>query len=590
MGVDVFCEKLVWAWKYLNVEGEVKKMVAEIKMRHDRFWRIIKDNKSAVLVWDTKAGIFAGNQHYFTFDGSYMEFAGDCSYVLARDFAKGKFTVIANYRRTRAGPKRQSITVMAGPNTVEVFNTFKTVVDRDIVELPLQLEGATIKRAGADQVTIESNKGMTVSCHMKTEICPVAISGWSFGKTGGLLGTYDYEPITDMTNPMGKRLEDVERFANTWEVAKTKASPSYRVCADLFLEDSSAMRPALRVVDATPFMNMCLNDVFEWQNHPQAEMMMRKKACTSVAAYMAEAKIRGIPLKAPLDCMSCMSVEGHEMPVGVTEKVTRPIEGVDTIVVVEENSCNKNKRKDLLGLISTLQKAYKKYGLKDNLFGLAAFGGPGVHKLPHFHTIEGELMNTDRKFVRGVRGLEFAEETPQNFVEEAIAFAAKNYPWRAGYKRNIIVVSCSKCMDTKPANIDLHAVMTETKVTVHMLRDMELAFRGGKRAAHVLGFDKTGVFTTKATSATTLQGDAALLAQLAVPKEHFLPALMDMDGTFFSINSWTAGRVREQKKLVEVVSRRIAVASKPDTCQICECKILCPYTMRAQNVCKPCRK
>jgi len=672
--VDVFCEKLVWAWKYLNIEGEVKKMVAEIKMRHDRFWRIIKDNKSAVLVWDTKAGILdfdveipialkelarlpkiddllsrldtirkelianapkigwtpmdyyyywkprttslppftahgivAGNQHYFTFDGSYMEFAGDCSYVLARDFAKGKFTVIANYRRTRAGPKRQSITVMAGPNTVEVFNTFKTVVDRDIVELPLQLEGATIKRAGADQVTIESNKGMTVSCHMKTEICTVAISGWYFGKTGGLLGTYDYEPITDMTNPMGKRLEDVERFANTWEVAKTcsdkhnyakafhkvaniKTTPSYRVCADLFLEDSSALRPALRVIDATPFMNMCLNDVFEWQNHPQAEMMMRKKACTAVAAYMAEAKIRGIPLKAPVDCMSCMSVEGHEMPVGVTEKVTRPIEGVDTVVVVEENSCNRNKRKDLLGLISTLQKAYKKEGLKDNLFGLAAFGGPGVHKLPHFHTIEGELMNTDRKFVRGVRGLEFAEETPRNFVEGAIAFAAKNYPWRAGYRRNIIVVSCSQCMDTKPANIDLGAVMTETKVTVHMLRDIELAFRGGKRAAHVLGFDKTGVFTTKATSATTLQGDAALLAQLAVPKEHCLPALMDMDGTFFTINSWTAGRVREQKKLVEVVSRRVAVASKPDTCQICECKILCPYTMRAQNVCKPCRK
>ena len=24
-----------------------------------------------------------------------------------------------------------------------------------------------------------------------------------------------------MTNPMGKRVEDIERFANTWEVAKT---------------------------------------------------------------------------------------------------------------------------------------------------------------------------------------------------------------------------------------------------------------------------------------------------------------------------------------------------------------------------------
>lgn len=199
-------------------------------------------------------------------------------------------------------------------------------------------------------------------------------------------------------------------------------------------------------------------------------------------------------------------------------------------------------------------------------------------------------MNTDRKFVRGVRGLEFAEETPLNFVEGAIAFAAKNYPWRAGFKRNIVVVSCSRCMDRQPPHTNLREVIAETKVVIHMLRDLELAFREGKRAANVLGFDKTGVFTTKATSTTTLEGDAALLAQLAVPKEHCLPIIMEGEGTFFSINSWTAGRVREQKKLVEVVSRRVAASSIPETCQICECKIICPFTMKASNVCKPCKK
>ena len=50
------------------------------------------------------------------------------------------------------------------------------------------------------------------------------------------------------------------------------------------------------------------------------------------------------------------------MPIGAVETVTKAIEGVDTVVIVEENICNKNKRKDLLGLISTLQKAYKKEG------------------------------------------------------------------------------------------------------------------------------------------------------------------------------------------------------------------------------------
>jgi hypothetical protein len=75
-----------------------------------------------------------------------------------------------------------------------------------------------------------------------------------------------------------------------------------------------------------------------------------------------------------------------------------------------------------------------------------------------------------------------------------------------------------------PPHTDLAAVLTETKVHVHMLRDLELAFRGGKRAANVLGFDRTGVFTTKDSSSKKLEGDAALLAQLAVPKEHCIPA------------------------------------------------------------------
>jgi hypothetical protein len=673
--IDTFKAKLVWAWEYIDIPGELVKLMDRMKMKRERFWRIIKDNKSGIVIFDkatgilefdieipialkelaqlpkiddllsrldvarreiianlpkvnwtfmdyyyywmpksnnvldllppfTATGLVAGNQHFFTFDGSFYEFAGDCSYVLARDFVEGRFTVIANYRRTRAGPKRNSLTVMAGAKTIEIFNSFKTVVDKDVTELPIELPEAVVKRVGVDQIAIESKKGMTVSCHMKTEICTVAIRGWYFSKTGGLLGTYDYEPTTDLTNPMGKRLEDVEKFANTWEVAKTcsdktnhakafhkvaniKSTVAYATCADLFLNDASPLRPAFRNVDVTPFMNVCVNDVFEFQTAPRDAMM--KKTCTAVAAYMEETRLRGIMLKAPAHCMSCEKTTGQDMRVGETEKINRVIDGVDTVVVFEENICNKNRRKDLLGLVSSVQKAYKAEGLKMNLFGLAAFGGAGVHNAPHFHTIDGELMNTDRKFVRGVRSLEFTDNTPLNFVEGAIAFAAKNYPWRAGVKRNIIVVSCSACMDRIPPHTDLSAVLTETKVNVHMLRDLELTFRGGKRAANVLGFDRTGVFTTKDTSSKTLAGDAALLAQLAVPKETCIPALMEGEGSFFTINSFTNGRIRDQKKLIDVVSRRVAATSVPATCQICECKVTCPFTMKTSNVCKPCK-
>ena len=61
--------------------------------------------------------------------------------------------------------------------------------------------------------------------------------------------------------------------------------------------------------------------------------------------------------------MSCVGSAKQEMAVGETEKLTTAPAGVDTVVVFEENECNKNKRKDLLGLISNIEKSYKIEGM-----------------------------------------------------------------------------------------------------------------------------------------------------------------------------------------------------------------------------------
>ena len=71
------------------------------------------------------------------------------------------------------------------PNEKDVI---KVTVDRRSEELPLTFNNTFIKREGT-YITIEHKEGLRVSCNVAHRICSVTVSGWYFGKTGGLLGT-----------------------------------------------------------------------------------------------------------------------------------------------------------------------------------------------------------------------------------------------------------------------------------------------------------------------------------------------------------------------------------------------------------------
>ena len=41
--------------------------------------------------------MIAGSQYYVTFDGQFIQFAGSCTYLLARDFVRDQFAVLIKY-------------------------------------------------------------------------------------------------------------------------------------------------------------------------------------------------------------------------------------------------------------------------------------------------------------------------------------------------------------------------------------------------------------------------------------------------------------------------------------------------------------
>ena len=85
-----------------------------------------------------------GNQHYMTFDRKFYEYAGECSYLLARDFINGKFSVAVNYERTSDGSAKKSITVSTGSRQIMIFPTGRVSIDGKRSELPLQIDGTTV--------------------------------------------------------------------------------------------------------------------------------------------------------------------------------------------------------------------------------------------------------------------------------------------------------------------------------------------------------------------------------------------------------------------------------------------------------------
>lgn len=74
------------------------------------------------------ASLFRG-QHITTFDGRHFDYKGTCSYLMARDFVDGKFTVVANFDPDRSQRTIKSITVITAYNKeIEIFSDYKVII------------------------------------------------------------------------------------------------------------------------------------------------------------------------------------------------------------------------------------------------------------------------------------------------------------------------------------------------------------------------------------------------------------------------------------------------------------------------------
>jgi hypothetical protein len=65
------------------------------------------------------------------------------------------------------------------------------------VELPVAVGIQTWIEHNGETVVVHSELGIEVECNLHDDICAIELSGWYFGKTGEMLGTFDCEPSDD---------------------------------------------------------------------------------------------------------------------------------------------------------------------------------------------------------------------------------------------------------------------------------------------------------------------------------------------------------------------------------------------------------
>uniref|UniRef100_A0A131YLK2 Microtubule associated complex n=1 Tax=Rhipicephalus appendiculatus TaxID=34631 RepID=A0A131YLK2_RHIAP len=524
--------------------------------------------------------LVAGSQHYRTFDGFHFEFAGECSYLLAKDFLNDNFAVVINYARDGQRVTKKSITVITGGGRFDISTDYKVTKAGNKIELPIQVGGTTIHRAG-HVITVENDNGLKISCNLAYDQCVTEVTGDYFGKTGGLLGTYDYEDKLDLMTPDRKIVEDTTAFASEWEVGQGRcrnqrnlAQPAVTypkataLCSKYFEKEESPLRSCFKMVDPKPYMKMCLHDM----NAAIYSDDMESNVCFSAAAYREECRETGISLDMPRICVRCAKPDGAEMLAGDIATVTDQDSAAptaDVVFVVERKLCNKNVIPNLIRLAQGIEERYAARGFLDTRYAVVGFGGDGFYARPHVVTADGQIFSSIRALVSAFGSLTIGDGESDPLA--AVAYAGQ-LPVRMASAQTMILVKCTTCKpdDDSSMYADIYRMLIDRGVHLHILDDDDFNVRTASKPSkskRIFGVDYRLAFTVK--DVKDMQGDAELHSQIRLPKDFCVPLALESNGTLFSSMKMFEKR-NINKKFLDVMSRRVAISSAPD-CQICEC-------------------
>ena len=436
----------------------------------------------------------AGTQHYMTFDRRFYEFAGECSYLLASDFLRNDFSAVVNYEGAGGKVIRKSLTVLSDGRQIEIDSSrFRVTMNGRKIEMPLAYDNTLIRRDGQRLIVTNSRSGFKVDCNLYHDICSVHVSGWSFGKTGGLFGVYNNEPADDFLTPFRQQRTDqeIDSFANSWKVGTSRCrvrnfaairptlpnERNVRLCDQLFADEKSVLRPCFQMIDPEPFARMCLNDLAAMENSPKKETAV----CTAASAYADECRFAGLDLFVPPQCVRCELEDGQVIGSGEVKTFNNDApRSADVVFIVDQKPCLNGTR--LSHLPSAIDAALRERGIQQNRFAVVGYGGRGgqTFQQPHVRTADGGQIWSNRKGIQpALEDLPLAETqtAAPSDIHAALRYAI-NLPYRVGVSKQFVLISCGGSECQAGSYADALTLLIENDVTLHLLQPRDIIVKG----------------------------------------------------------------------------------------------------------------
>jgi len=527
-------------------------------------------------------GLVAGDSHIITYDQTYYNFAGSegCSYLLTSDFSHGRFSAIANYD---ADMRRTSIDIVSDGHTISIDTKpvstddglIKVTLDKRNSQLPIQFDHTYAYRE-ENTIVVENSEGLRVSCNTVYNVCTFTISGWYFGKTGGLLGIYDNEPSNDWMTSDRQIVNSLEDFVNSWSVTHDRQCPvrffsnspaqptleEAQACQSVFASTDSALMPCYSTIDPAPYMTMCLRDMHTMKNRADKQAGV----CSSAAAYIKQCQQAGVELWMPGHCVRCNINSQETMANGESTRIQgNTPQSADVVFIVQQSSCLRDLELNDLPLL--VDRSLTNKGLTDNRYALVSFAGKDKLQRPHIFTSGSQIFNDVARMKTALDHLSnMPSDGTAGDIFEALQFGAR-LNLRAGVVKTFVLVRCdaSESLSSR-AYGDSMTMLLEQGISLHVMMPLEMRLKGSttKLTSKMFGFSKNAVVT-----ASSLDKD--LRRQLKDPKDQVSTLAQESGGVVFDLNRLKSRKRTMAKKASTMMGKALAELSQPLDCEVCDC-------------------